>query len=222
MCFCEDGQSSGYQSGRASAAGCPNCSCSAPALRQATKTTVASAFTLKHYKISGPVQLSRYSDWLRGSNPGEGRDFPHLSRPVLGSTPPPVQWAPSISRDKERPGRDADPSPPSSAVVKKQQSYTSAPPMTVQPVQSACKRVHYTFFLQNYTHQPEQKHVETDVQVRQACLERGQHQESRVITEGLSLASATVGFGTHQQPDIIMWRDVCFVRLHKQVVAVFP
>ena len=32
-------------------------------------------------------------------------------------------------RVKERPGRDADPSPPSSAVVKKEQSYTSTPPM---------------------------------------------------------------------------------------------
>ena len=30
---------------------------------------------------------------------------------------------------KERPRRDADPSPPSSAVVKKEQSYTSTPPM---------------------------------------------------------------------------------------------
>jgi len=30
---------------------------------------------------------------------------------------------------KEQPGRDADPSPPSSAVVKKEQSYTSTPPM---------------------------------------------------------------------------------------------
>jgi len=30
---------------------------------------------------------------------------------------------------KVRPGRDADPSPPSGAVVKKEQSYTSTPPM---------------------------------------------------------------------------------------------
>jgi len=30
---------------------------------------------------------------------------------------------------KERPGRDADLSPPSSAAVKKEQSYTSIPPM---------------------------------------------------------------------------------------------
>jgi len=52
-----------------------------------------------------------------------GRDFPHLSRPVLGPTQPPVQWVPSLSRGKERPGRDADPSSPSSAVVKKEYSY---------------------------------------------------------------------------------------------------
>ena len=48
------------------------------------------------------------------------RDFPHLSRLVLGPTQPPVQWVPGLSQGgKERPGRDADPSPPSSAVVKK-------------------------------------------------------------------------------------------------------
>ena len=26
-------------------------------------------------------------------------DFPHLSRPALGSTQPPVQWVPGLSRD---------------------------------------------------------------------------------------------------------------------------
>ena len=57
------------------------------------------------------------------------RDFPHLSRPVLGPTQPPLKWVPSLSRGEERPGRDADPSPPSSAVVKKEQSYTSTPPL---------------------------------------------------------------------------------------------
>ena len=34
-----------------------------------------------------------------------------------------------FTRGKERPGRDADPSPTSSAVVKKEQSYTSTPPV---------------------------------------------------------------------------------------------
>jgi hypothetical protein len=48
-----------------------------------------------------------------------GRDFSHLSRPALRPTQTPVQWVPDLSRGKERPGRDADPSPYSSAVVKK-------------------------------------------------------------------------------------------------------
>jgi len=43
-------------------------------------------------------------------------DFPHLFRAALGPTQPPVQWMPGISRSKKWPGRDADPSPPSSAV----------------------------------------------------------------------------------------------------------
>jgi hypothetical protein len=49
-----------------------------------------------------------------------GRDFPHLSRPALGPNQPPVQWAPGFSRGKERPGRDADLSPPSNAVANKE------------------------------------------------------------------------------------------------------
>jgi len=48
------------------------------------------------------------------------RDFPHLSRPALEPTQPPVQWVPDLARGKERPERDADPSPPSSAVVMKE------------------------------------------------------------------------------------------------------
>jgi len=48
-----------------------------------------------------------------------GRDFPHLSRQALGPTQSPVQWVPGLSQGKERPGRDTDPSPPSSAMVKK-------------------------------------------------------------------------------------------------------
>jgi len=40
-----------------------------------------------------------------------------MSRPVLGPTQPPVQWVPGLSPGgEERPGRDADPSPLSSAV----------------------------------------------------------------------------------------------------------
>ena len=62
---------------------------------------------------------------VRGSNAGGGEIF---------RTCPDRPWGPPsllyngyrvFSRGKERPGRDADPSPPSSAVVMKGQSYTS-------------------------------------------------------------------------------------------------
>jgi len=61
------------------------------------------------YGLDGPGIKSRW-----------GRDFPHLSRPALGPTQPPVQWVPGLSRSKERPRCDADPSPPSGAVVMKE------------------------------------------------------------------------------------------------------
>jgi hypothetical protein len=57
------------------------------------------------------------------------RDFPHLSRPAPGHTQPPVQWVPGLSRGQRRPGRDADHTPPSSAEVKKELSYTSTHPV---------------------------------------------------------------------------------------------
>ena len=60
------------------------------------------------YGLDGPGIESRW-----------GRNFPHLSRPALGLTEPPLQWISAFSRGKERPGRDADPSRPSSAVVMK-------------------------------------------------------------------------------------------------------
>ena len=39
------------------------------------------------YGLDGPGIESRW-----------GRDFPHLSRPALGSTQPPVQWVPGLSQ----------------------------------------------------------------------------------------------------------------------------
>ena len=47
-----------------------------------------------------------------------GRDFPHLSRPALRPTQPPVHGYRLFPGGEVLPGRDADPSPPSSAEVK--------------------------------------------------------------------------------------------------------
>ena len=55
------------------------------------------------YRLDGPGIESRW-----------GRDFPHLSRLTLRPTQPPVQR--SFPGGKVRPGHDADPLPPSSAV----------------------------------------------------------------------------------------------------------
>ena len=60
------------------------------------------------YRIDGP----RIESWW-------GRDFMHLSRPALMPIQTPVQWVPGLFQGKERPGRDADPSPSSSAVFMK-------------------------------------------------------------------------------------------------------
>jgi len=91
------------------------------------------------YGLDGPGIESRW-----------GQDFPHLSRPTLGPTRPPVQWDWVFLKGKERPGRDADPSFLSSAVGQERvELYLYSPLWAVRPVQSlsACTRVYFTFLL---------------------------------------------------------------------------
>ena len=76
-----------------------------------------------------------------------GRDFPHLSRPSLGPTQPPVKRVPALSGGKDRPGRDADPSPLLVPLSRKSRAIPLLPLWAVRPVQSlsACTRVHFSF-----------------------------------------------------------------------------
>jgi hypothetical protein len=67
------------------------------------------------YGLDGPGIESRW-----------GVRFSALVQAGPGAHPAPVQWVPGLSRGKRRPGRDADPSPPPSTVVMKEQSYTSS------------------------------------------------------------------------------------------------
>jgi len=79
-------------------------------------------------------QLSRYSDWQRA---GRSRDRIPVGDEIF-RTYPDRPWGPTsilyngyrvFTGGKKRPGRDANPLPSSSAVVKKQQSYTYIPGM---------------------------------------------------------------------------------------------
>jgi len=86
------------------------------------------------YGLDGPVIESQW-----------GRDFPRLSRPALGPTQLPVQWVPGLSWGKERPGRDADPSPLLVPWSRKSRAINLLPLGAVWPVHSlsACTMVHF-------------------------------------------------------------------------------
>jgi hypothetical protein len=83
--------------------------------------------------ISGPGSsvgiATGYGLTVEGSNPGGGQIFRTCPDRPWGPPSLLYNWYRVFPGSKERPGRDADPSPPSSVVVKNEYSYTSTPPM---------------------------------------------------------------------------------------------
>ena len=74
-----------------------------------------------------------YSDWLRAGRSGDrnsvGARFSAHVQTGPGAYPASCKMSTESFSGVKRPGREADPSSPSSAVVKKEYSYTSTPPM---------------------------------------------------------------------------------------------
>jgi hypothetical protein len=60
------------------------------------------SFPLKKGYVGSLKFRCYYLQYVHASSPGIesrwGRDFPHLSRPALRPTQPPVQWVPGLSR----------------------------------------------------------------------------------------------------------------------------
>jgi hypothetical protein len=74
--------------------------------------------------------------------------FPIVTRPALGHTQLPIQWAPgALYLEIKRPGREADHSSPSSAKVKNAWSYTSIPKYVFTAKCLVKHRINFTFII---------------------------------------------------------------------------
>jgi hypothetical protein len=79
--------------------------------------------------IATAYRLDDQGVWVPSPSRVKNFLFSTLSRPVLGSTQPPIQWVPgALSPGVKWQGREADHSPPTSAEVKKMWIYISTPP----------------------------------------------------------------------------------------------
>ena len=80
-----------------------------------------------------PLQQGQYSDSQRPEmfvvRPLYWRDFPHSSRPTLGSIQPPVKWFPCLTWGKAARGVALNTYPNLAPCLKNKWSYTSTPPL---------------------------------------------------------------------------------------------
>ena len=112
---------------------------------------VASLYSLHHIH-SGPSSSAGIATGYeldgQGSNPGGGRDFPHLSSPVLGPTQPPVQPVPGVFPGvKSGRGVTLTPHPFYCCGQERVELYLYSPygPYGLYREFSACTRVNFTF-----------------------------------------------------------------------------
>jgi hypothetical protein len=93
---------------------------------------------------------------VRGFNSWQGLGiflFTTMSRMAPGPTQPPIQWVPgALSLGVKRPGREADHSPPSSAKVKNEWSYTSTPQYALMALCSVKAQLKYHINFQTDVH----------------------------------------------------------------------
>ena len=106
-----------------------NLSCAYSSLFLCVIVLICWEYVFIYFTKSGPGSSVGILRTGRSGNEPGGDEISLPSRHALGPTQPPVKWVPGLSRGKVRLWRAADHSPPSSAAIMEQYSYTSTDPL---------------------------------------------------------------------------------------------